>query len=177
MVAISLHRDEDQKEINRLSLKAASSIAVSPNGKEVAVVIRGDVFVTSVDYATTRRITNTPEQERGVCFGKDGRELYYASERNGCWSIFCSKLADKDETLFTYAVKLEEERISPEGETCFQMEVSPDGKSIAYLRDRTELVVQKLGSSKVKSLHKGVNYSYSDGDQVIIRQLRLRLIV
>jgi len=165
MVSISLHRDEDQKEINRLSLKAASAIAVSPGGKEVAVVIRGDVFVTSVDYATTRRITNTPEQERGVCFGKDGRELYYASERNGCWSIYCSKLTDKDETLFTYAVKLEEERISPEGETCFQMAVSPDGKSIAYLRDRTELVVQKLGSKKVKSLHKGVNYSYSDGDQ------------
>ncbi len=164
-VAITLHRDEDQKDINRLSLKAASSIAVSPNGKEVAVVIRGDVFVTSVDYATTRRITNTPEQERGVCFGKDGRELYYASERNGCWSIYCMKLDDKDESLFTYAVKLKEERISPEGETCFQMEVSPDGKSIAYLRDRTELVVQKLGSSKVKSLHKGVNYSYSDGDQ------------
>ena len=164
-VAISLHRDEDQKDINRLSLKAASAMAVSPNGKEVAVVIRGDVFVTSIDYNTTRRITNTPEQERGVCFGKDGRELYYASERGGCWSIYCSKLADKDESQFTYAVKIEEERISPEGETCFQMEVSPDGKSIAYLRDRTELVVQKIGSSKVKSLHKGVNYSYSDGDQ------------
>ena len=164
-IDITLHRDEDQKDINRLSLKSASAIAVSPGGKEVAVVIRGDVFVTSVDYATTRRITNTPEQERGVCFGKDGRELYYASERNGCWSIYCMKLTDKDESLFTYAVKLEEERISPEGETCFQMEVSPDGKSIAYLRDRTELVVQKIGSSKVKSLHKGVNYSYSDGDQ------------
>ena len=164
-VSITLHRDEDQKDINRLSLKSASAIAISPNGKEIAVVIRGDVFVTSVDYATTRRITNTPEQERGVSFGKDGRELYYASERGGCWSIYCSRLADKDESLFTYAVKLEEERISPEGETCFQMEVSPDGKQIAYLRDRTELVVQKIGSSKVKSLHKGVNYSYSDGDQ------------
>ena len=164
-VSITLHRDEDQKDINRLSLKSASAIAVSPNGKEIAVVIRGDVFVTSVDYATTRRITNPPEQERGVSFGKDGRELYYASERGGCWSIYCMKLADKDESLFTYAVKLEEERISPEGETCFQMEVSPDGKQIAYLRDRTELVVQKIGSSKVKSLHKGVNYSYSDGDQ------------
>ena len=164
-VPITLHRDEDEKDINRLSLRNASSMAVSPNGKEIAVVIRGDVFVTSVDYATTRRITNTPEQERGVSFGKDGRTLYYAAERDGCWSIWCSELTDKDETLFTYAVKLKEERVSPEGETCFQVEVSPDGKMLAYLRDRTELVVQKVGSSKVKSLHKGVNYSYSDGDQ------------
>ena len=164
-VAITLYRDEDQKEIEPLTLRNASAMAVSPNGKEVAVVIRGDVFVTSVDYPTTRRITNTAEQERGVCFSKDGRELFYASERNGCWSVWKTSLTEKDDKYFTYATAMKEERVSPEGQTCFQMEVSPDGKSVAYLRDRTELVVQDLKSGKVKSLHKGVNYSYSDGDQ------------
>ena len=79
---ITLSRDEDQREINPMSLRSATAIAVSPNGKEIALVMRGDVFVTSVDYATTRRITNTAQQERGVSFSKDGRELYYASEQN-----------------------------------------------------------------------------------------------
>ncbi len=162
---ITLFRDEDEKEINKLSLRNATAMAVSPNGKEVAVVIRGDVFVTSVDYATTRRITNTAEQERGVSFSKDGRELFYAAEREGCWSIYKTSLTEKNDKYFTYAVKMKEERVSTPGETCFQMEVSPDGKSIAYLRDRTELVVKDLKSGKEKSLHKGVNYSYSDGDQ------------
>ena len=162
---ITLFRDEDEKEMSKLSLRNATAMAVSPNGKEVAVVIRGDVFVTSVDYATTRRITNTAEQERGVSFSKDGRELYYAAERNGCWSIYKTSLTEKNDKYFTYAVKLKEEQVSTPGETCFQMEVSPDGKSIAYLRDRTELVVRDLKSGKEKSLHKGVNYSYSDGDQ------------
>ncbi len=164
-VDITLFRDEEEREINKLSLRNATSMAVSPSGKELAVVIRGDVFVTSVDYATTRRITNTAEQERGVSFSKDGRELYYAAERNGCWSIYKTALTDKNDKLFTYAVKMKEERVSTPGETCFQMEVSPDGKQIAYLRDRTELVVKDLKSGKEKSLHKGVNYSYSDGDQ------------
>ena len=45
------------------------------------------------------------------------------------------------------------------------MEVSPDGKWIAYLRDRSELVVLSTKGGTPKSLHKGVNYSYSDGDQ------------
>ena len=162
---ISLFRDEDERATEPLSLRNASDMAVSPNGKEVAVVIRGDVFVTSVDYPTTRRITNTAEQERGVSFSKDGRELFYASERNGCWSIYKMSLTEKDDKYFTYAVKMKEEIVSTPGETCFQMEVSPDGKSIAYLRDRTELVVKDLKSGKEKSLHKGVNYSYSDGDQ------------
>ncbi len=162
---ISLFRDEEEREMERLNLKNATALAVSPGGKELAVVIRGDVFVTSVDYATTRRITNTAEQERGVSFSEDGRELYYASERGGCWSIYKTSLTRKEDKLFTYAVAMKEERVSPEGETAFQVQVSPDGKWIAYLRDRTELVVQSTKGGKPKSLHKGVNYSYSDGDQ------------
>ena len=164
-VAITLSRDEDQKDINPLTLKSASAMAVSPNGKELALVMRGDVFVTSVEFSTTRRITNTPEQERGVSFSKDGRELYYASERNGCWSIYKSSLANKEDKLFTYAVQFKEERVSPEGETSFQMQVSPDGKWLAYLRDRTELVVLSTKGGKPRSLHKNINYSYQDGDQ------------
>ena len=72
-MAVTLSRDEDQKDINPMSLRSASSMAVSPNGKEIALVMRGDVFVTSVDFSTTRRITNTAEQERGVSFSKTFR--------------------------------------------------------------------------------------------------------
>ena len=164
-VNITLSRDEDQKDMNRMTLKSASAMAISPSGKEIAVVMRGDVFVTSVDYSTTRRITNTPEQERGVSFSKDGRELYYASERNGCWSVYKSSLQRKEDKLFTYATDFKEERVTPEGETSFQMQVSPDGKWLAYLRNRTELVVLSTKGGSPKSLHKDVNYSYQDGDQ------------
>lgn len=46
----------------------ASYMAVSPDGKEVAFVIRGEVYVTDTKYKTTRRITDTPAQERVVAF-------------------------------------------------------------------------------------------------------------
>ncbi len=163
-VEISINRDEDQRDITPLTMRSASSIAVSPDGKEIALIMRGDVFVSSVEYNTTRRITNTPEQERGVCFSKDGRELYYASERKGCWSIYKSELTRKEDKLFTYAASFKESRVSPEGETSFQMELSPDGKYLAYLRNRTELVILPTKGGSPKSLHKDVNYSYSDGD-------------
>ncbi len=162
---ISLLRDEDEKQVARQTLRNASDIAVSPDGKEIALIMRGDVFVTSVEYATTRRITNTPEQERGIAFSPDGRDLYYASERGGCWSIWRSRLSRKEDTQFTYAVDITEERVSPEGETSFQMEISPDGKMLAYLRNRTELVILPTKGGTPKTLHKDVNYSYSDGDQ------------
>lgn len=165
-LAITVLRDDSEKAMHKLSFSAnTSSVAPSPDGKEFAVVIRGDVFVTSAEYKTTNRITNTPEQERNVSFGKDGRSLYYSAERDGCWSIWRSVLTEEKDKGFTYAVKIKEERFSPAGETSFQPKVSPDGKWVAYLRDRTELVIKPTDGGKVKSLLKGVNYSYSDGDQ------------
>ena len=165
-VEITLYRDDVNSEMYRLNFSSGiTAMAVSPGEKEIAVVVRGEVFVTSVDYKTTRRITNTPTQERGVSFSKDGRSLYYAAERDGCWSIWCTSLVNKDDKLFTYASQFKEERITKEGETCFQPSVSPDGKWIAYLRNRTELMVKNLKTGKEQSLHKDVNYSYSDGDQ------------
>ena len=55
--------------------------------------------------------------------------------------------------------------MTSESETCFQPVVSPDGKWVAFLRDRTELVIKSTKDGKEKSLLKGVNYSYADGDQ------------
>ena len=165
-IEISVVRDEQNKNKHKLSLSAgASAVSVSKDGKEVALVLRGDVFVTSVEYKTTKRITNTPEQERNVCFSPDGKALYYSSERDGHWGIYRCTTADKADKYFTYATSFKEELFSDKDETCFQPLVSPDGKWVAYLRDRTELVVKPTKGGKTKSLLKGVNYSYSDGDQ------------
>ncbi len=165
-IAISVSKDENENDTEFITYtNGASSMDVSPDGKEIAVVIRGDVFVTSTEYRTTKRVTNTPEQERNVSFSKDGRTLYYSSERNGHWGIWKTSLADKNEKYFTYATKFEEELVTSEKETCFQPDVSPDGKWIAFLRDRTELVIKSTKDGKEKSLLKDVNYSYQDGDQ------------
>ena len=165
-VDISLVRDPSVRSVQKSTLTSgASSMAISPDGKEIAIVVRGDVYVTSADYRTTRRITNTAEQERNVDFSADGRELYYSSERDGHWAIYKTSLVRKEDKLFTYATDFKEQRVSPEGQTCFQMDVSPDGKWVAYYKDRTSLVIQSTDSDKTKVLFEGVNYSYSDGDQ------------
>ena len=166
-VKIEILTDQIEKNVvERTMTSGATDMAVSPNGKEVALILRGDVFVTSVDHRTTKRITNTPQQERSVWFSKDGKTLYYAAERNGHWGIWETSLTDKDDKFFTYAVKMEEKLVTKPGETCFQPQVSPDGEKIAYLKDRTAIAVMDIKSGKEKIvLDKNVNYSYSDGDQ------------
>ena len=165
-VDITVVRDEIERDMQKVSYTGgATAMAVSPDGKEVAMVIRGDVFVTSTEYRTTKRITNTAEQERNVSFSKDGRELYYSAERNGHWGIWRTVLTEKDEKGFTYATKMKEELFSDPGMTCFQPVVSPDGKWVAYLKDRADLVIKPTKGGKMKVLVSGANFSYSDGDQ------------
>ena len=165
IVDITVFSDQDERTVVPMQLRNGfSDISVSPNGKEIALVLRGDVFVTSVDYNTTKRITNTAVQERNVCFSEDGRTLYYSSERDGNWGIYRSTLTGKDDKYFIYSNDFEEELFSDKGETCFQPDVSPDGKYVAYLRDRTELVIKPAKGGETISLLKGANYSYRDGD-------------
>ena len=132
----------------------------------MAFILRGDVYVTSVEYKTTKQITDTPEQERNIDFSPDGRSIVYASERNGLWQIYRASLVNKEDKLFTYANELKEERLTDSNATSFQPRYSPDGKEVAFLENRTTLRVLNLKTKAVRTVMDGkFEYSYSDGDQ------------
>lgn len=139
---------------------------VSPDGKEIAFIARGEVFVTATDHAVTKRITDTPEQERSVSFSPDGRSLLYASERGGSWNLYRSDLTDPDEPDFFNATAITERPVLVSAEETFQPAFSPDGKEIAYLENRATLKVLDPATGKSRWILPGDrNYSYSDGDQ------------
>jgi len=166
-VSIRIAADNDERDVVRqIRTSGATEISVSPSGKEVAFVLHGDVFVTATDYQTTRQITDTPEQERSICFAPDGRAIAYAAERGGYWQIYQSRLTKADEKLFTYATDMREERLTQTQRTSFQPKYSPDGKLIAYLEDRGTLRVIDLKTRQIRTVMDGkYNFSYSDGDQ------------
>lgn len=139
--------------------------SLSPNGKEFAYVFRGEVFVSSIEHGTTKRITNTPYQERSVSFSPDGRSLLYAAEVDTSWNVYQTSLVREDEPYFFTSTVLKETPVITTGAEEFQPAFSPDGKEVAYLEDRTTLKVINLESKKSRIiLPAEYNYSYSDGD-------------
>ena len=151
--------------IARTERSGATEFAVSPNGKEIAFVVRGEVFVTSVDFGTTRRITSTPEQERSVHFSPDGRSIVYAGERGGSWNVYEASLADDDELYFFSATKIEERPLIATDAEEFQPRYSPDGEKVAYLHNRSAIHVYDIESGETETaLPADWYYSYSDGD-------------
>ena len=163
---IEINRDQNVNPIALMNVNRAQQISLSPDGKEIAFIYRGDVFVTSRDYSTTKQITNTPEQERSVVFHPDGDRLAYASERNGSWDVYEAKRSRDEDKYFYNSTLIEERAITKDEAENFYPKYSPDGKELAFLSDRTTIKIMNLDKMKSRVALDGKhNYSYSDGDQ------------
>ena len=163
-VKIDIIRD-DQNTIADLNFSnGATSATVSPDGKQVAFIVRGEVFVTSADYNTTKQITHTPAREAGLTFSPDNRTLAYASERNGNWELYMAKIARKEEANFPNATAIEEEVLLPSDKTeRTYPQFSPDGKELAFIEDRNRLMVLNLETKKVRQVTDGATWFSTGG--------------
>ncbi|MFD0797465.1 S41 family peptidase [Maribacter chungangensis] len=139
---------------------------IAPNGKEIAFISRGEVFVTSVDGTLTKRLTNTPEQERFVKFTPDGTSVAYASERGGKWAIYKSSKTRSEEPYFFAATLIQEDTLLAKPTDVYLPEFSPDGESMAYIEGRRTLKVRNLKTkAEVTLLTPKELYHFSDGDK------------
>lgn len=164
-VKIDIVSDEyDPVQIFGVSSGANSGIP-SPDGKEVAFVKRGEVFVTSVEYATTKQITHTAAGEGELTWGSDNRTLYYTSERDGNANIYKAVIVREEDPNFANATEIKEEVVLPakKGVKRNNPKVSPDGKKLAFVQDGCKLMVMDIDSRKVRQLTDGSMNRYRAG--------------
>ncbi len=138
---------------------------VSADGKQVAFVSRGEVFVTAVDYATTKQITHTAAAEATPVFSPDGRTLVYGSERDGHWQLYQATIAREEEKYFANATAIEEKPLLPKSDTEYaHPDFAPNGKELAFVQDRNKLMVMDIKTKKIRQVTDGSTcYSTSGG--------------
>jgi len=152
-VPIRIRADRRANDEQVLSVtRGMNEMAVSPDGREVAFVYRGDVFVASVEEGTTKRITTTAAREVGVEFSPDGDALIYASERDGRWGIYEATRVRDEELYFFASTLVREEPIRAGDGQYFQPRYSPDGERIAFVEDINTLRVLDRESGEVVTL-------------------------
>ena len=156
--------DSAPSEDELIYISSADEAMPSRDGKQVAFISRGEVFVTSTEYPSVKQITDTPAIEEGLSWGKDGRSLYYASRRNGRPNIYKASIERADDPNFSNATLIKEEAVFPEdGIERSYPNVSPDGKKMAYVEDRTKLRVIDLDTKKITNLDGGNITNYRTG--------------
>ncbi|MDQ2856128.1 MAG: S41 family peptidase, partial [Acidobacteriota bacterium] len=122
-----------------------SEIALSPDGKKTAFVVRGEVFAaSSTDGGDAARVTTTPAEESQVAWSPDSRRLVYVSDRDGPTHLFLYDFASGAETQLT--------RESANDDT---PRYSPDGKWIAFERAGQEIRIMDAETKQEHTIARG----------------------
>lgn len=129
----------------RISLSTnVGEMSVSPDGKKVAIVARGEVFAGSAkEGGDAVRITNTAAPETDVVWSGDSRKLVYASERSGSMELFQYDFTTETETQLTKGAVMD-----------YSPVFSPDGKSIAFFRSGRSLMIYDVEKKQERELTK-----------------------
>jgi Tol biopolymer transport system component/C-terminal processing protease CtpA/Prc len=130
----------------------AREFAISPNGKEIAVVARGGIFATNVAGGLTKRVTSSSGQEASVSFSPDGNAVLYASQRDGRWGIYETRRTRAEEPYFYASTVLEEKPLVVNDHQNASPAYSPDGKELAFIEDRATLKVLNIATKETRTL-------------------------
>ncbi len=162
-INVEIIRDDQPQIANLKYTDKATSATLSPDGKQIAFIVRGEVFVTSADYVTTKQITRTAARESNLSFAPDNRTLAYDSERNGNLQIYLAKIVREEDPNFPNATLIKEEPLLPS--TTIERshpQFSPDGKELAFIENRNRLMVFNLETKKLRRITDGSTW-YSTG--------------
>jgi len=128
-------------------------LALSPDGKKVAVIARGEVFAASAkEGGDAVRITNTPAAESYLAWTSDSRKLVYGSERNGGLDLYQYDFTTETESPITSGHNTDSSPV-----------FSPDGKQLAFIRNARLLMVYDMVSKQERQVSK----IYTDPEPIL----------
>lgn len=139
MVQIDISSDEHENLVERKSFtENVQWFAPSPDGKKIAAVVHGDIFVLpSEDPEEGIRITRTLARENFCTWDADSKTIYYCSDRDGNYDIFTADVSNGSETRVTRTPENEVKPIA-----------SPDGSYLAFYRGLDKIIRYDLRNAR-----------------------------
>ncbi|MGH8235375.1 MAG: S41 family peptidase [Rhodanobacteraceae bacterium] len=122
-----------------------SDLALSPDGKKVAFIAHGDIYAAAADKGgDSVRVTRANGVAYGIAWAPDSSRIVYGAFRDDGEHLYLYDFDTGKETQLTQGTG---EDTAPA--------FSPDGKSLAFLRDGRELEVLDLASGRLRTLATG----------------------
>jgi len=80
----------------------ARSLAISPDGENVAFTYRGDIWLADSDGGKAVPLTDNVEMDDNAVWSPDGKWIAFATDRNGNWDIYAVPLEGGQTVQLTF---------------------------------------------------------------------------
>ena len=143
--------DDATDDMERQTLSTASSVSFSASGLEIAFVSGGDVWVMDTELREPRQVTSTPGHEMRPVFSPDGNSLFFVSSPDGQADVWKAERADPGKhwwqnTTFKLTA------LTDDAQSESQLALSPDGRWLAFVKERGDLWVLDTQNGKARRL-------------------------
>lgn len=148
--------DDKTNPTVKLTMTAgASEMEVSPDNRQIALVLRGEVFVMPAEGGAPNRITEHAGNDHDVVWSPDGKRLVFVSDRDGLDQLYVAESADPRRPELFRSRKIKQTRLSASAEPEHGPQFSPDGKHILFMRAHDGLWLMDSAGKNARQLAKG----------------------
>lgn len=154
VLTIHASGDRTSDPIERRTLTSAQQVAFAADGLEIAFIAGGDLWVMDTELREPKRITTSVEEERDPVMAPDGKSIYFVSDMHGECNIWKAERADATKWWWQQSdFKLS--RLTQDPSPKGQLRLSPDGKTLAFVKDRGDLMLLSIDGKPAKLARAG----------------------
>ncbi|MCA9061560.1 MAG: PD40 domain-containing protein [Planctomycetaceae bacterium] len=150
-ILITESSDSRPDPVLRRTLDSASDAAFTSDGLEIAIVAGGDLWVMETELREPVRITTSGWFETDPVFSKDNQSLFAVVWQNGQADLCRIQRSDASK-YWWQNTSFQIEKLTDDAAVESSLVLSPDGKQIAYLRERGDLWIRELETGDARSL-------------------------
>ncbi|HPQ39381.1 MAG TPA: S41 family peptidase [bacterium] len=159
-IPIDVPADRRRSELETIDFSGCGELSVSPEGDQLVIEHRGDLFALPPDGGDTTVLTETPFREKSPRWHPSENQIFYIGDRTGNGEIYRLSPDDGDRKLFHKARFFKETRILESDVPLEYMEITPDGKQIIYLTIDGRLICCGIDGSNSRLLLENA-YAYN----------------
>ena len=140
----------------RRRIRSATDVAFSEDGREVAFVAGGDIWVMDTELREPKQITNTAAHERDPLFSRDFQALYFVSDATGQPDIFRARREDTDKWWWQND-EFRIDRVTRDTAPESALRLVPESGEIAFVHGNGNLVLLDPESRVRRTITEGWN--------------------
>ncbi len=125
------------------SYTRAESASFTWDGKQIAFIAGGDVWVMDTKLREPVNVTRTKAPEKSVCFLPSGNALFFTSLEGGHWDIWEARPKDPRK-WFWLNKEFVLRRITTDPEMESGLHLTPDGKKMAFVKGNGDVWLMDL---------------------------------